>query len=201
MAAGAKEDILYDAKPPWGYGHSADGGPEPAPSYRRSGRGGPFRAQVTGLTERWRLDRPVAVGRKQNSCDRAYSGHRPQRKGHRDHAPMNWAFPWSRNPSPWCPHRAEPESDQQGPLRRPGPKLPAADYKLVGPFAGDRTVYTFCTCPGGYVVAALPRPGGRASRLSYPAGGECQRRIAGKPEPGGFPFGTDPLSGCAGSGN
>ncbi len=33
------------------------------------------------------------------------------------------------------------------------PFLPAADYKLVSHLE-DRTVYTFCMCPGGYVVAA-----------------------------------------------
>ena len=32
--------------------------------------------------------------------------------------------------------------------------LPAADYKAAVHLAGGRSVYTFCMCPGGYVVAA-----------------------------------------------
>ncbi len=37
--------------------------------------------------------------------------------------------------------------------------LPAADYKAVS-HAGDRTAFTFCMCPGGYVVAAASERGG-----------------------------------------
>ena len=44
------------------------------------------------------------------------------------------------------------------------PILGAADYKLVhhgkaGPGAPGRTVYSFCMCPGGTVVAATSEPG------------------------------------------
>jgi hypothetical protein len=38
------------------------------------------------------------------------------------------------------------------------PTLPPADYKLVKHLA-DETVYTFCMCPGGYVVAAASEEG------------------------------------------
>ena len=38
-------------------------------------------------------------------------------------------------------------------------RLPPADYKLV-PHLDDETVYTFCMCPGGYVVAAASEEGG-----------------------------------------
>ena len=38
------------------------------------------------------------------------------------------------------------------------PALPPADYKLVCHLA-DATVYTFCMCPGGYVVAAASEEG------------------------------------------
>lgn len=37
-------------------------------------------------------------------------------------------------------------------------KLPAADYKLV--FRGDRSAFTFCMCPGGYVMPAASERGG-----------------------------------------
>ena len=38
-------------------------------------------------------------------------------------------------------------------------KLPAADYKLVS-HASDRAVFTFCMCPGGYVMPATSEEGG-----------------------------------------
>ena len=41
---------------------------------------------------------------------------------------------------------------------RPNPVLPPADYKLVK-HLDDGTVYTFCMCPGGYVVAAASEEG------------------------------------------
>ena len=39
------------------------------------------------------------------------------------------------------------------------PLLGAADYKLVHHAGGGRTVYSFCMCPGGTVVAATSEPG------------------------------------------
>ena len=39
------------------------------------------------------------------------------------------------------------------------PLLGAADYKLVHHAANGRTVYSFCMCPGGMVVAATSEPG------------------------------------------
>ncbi|MBO4412121.1 MAG: FAD-dependent oxidoreductase [Lachnospiraceae bacterium] len=38
-------------------------------------------------------------------------------------------------------------------------KLPAAPYKLVGKGVEDRGVYSFCMCPGGYVVNASSEEG------------------------------------------
>ncbi|KZC17407.1 hypothetical protein RHOFW510R12_04540 [Rhodanobacter sp. FW510-R12] len=40
------------------------------------------------------------------------------------------------------------------------PILGAADYKLVHHGRGGRSVYSFCMCPGGTVVAATSEPGG-----------------------------------------
>jgi uncharacterized FAD-dependent dehydrogenase len=39
------------------------------------------------------------------------------------------------------------------------PALGAAEYKLVHHCTGGRTVYSFCMCPGGTVVAATSEPG------------------------------------------
>ena len=40
------------------------------------------------------------------------------------------------------------------------PSLGAADYKLVHHCGNGRSVYSFCMCPGGQVVAAASEPGG-----------------------------------------
>ena len=40
------------------------------------------------------------------------------------------------------------------------PRLGAADYKLVHHCRNGRSVYSFCMCPGGTVVAAASEPGG-----------------------------------------
>lgn len=40
------------------------------------------------------------------------------------------------------------------------PALPAADYKLSAHLQNGRSVYTFCMCPGGEVVAAASEDGG-----------------------------------------
>ncbi|MBQ3180259.1 MAG: FAD-dependent oxidoreductase [Firmicutes bacterium] len=40
------------------------------------------------------------------------------------------------------------------------PNLPPADYKLVEHLPNGRSVYTFCMCPGGSVVAAASEQGG-----------------------------------------
>ena len=39
------------------------------------------------------------------------------------------------------------------------PALPAAQYKLVARTSTGRSLYTFCMCPGGYVVGGASQPG------------------------------------------
>jgi uncharacterized FAD-dependent dehydrogenase len=49
------------------------------------------------------------------------------------------------------------------------PALPPGEYQLSWR-EGDRAAYTFCMCPGGYVVAAASEPGGIATNgMSYHA--------------------------------
>ena len=46
--------------------------------------------------------------------------------------------------------------------------LPAADYKLVAHTTEDRAVFSFCMCPGGYVVNASTEDGGTVvNGMSY----------------------------------
>ena len=48
------------------------------------------------------------------------------------------------------------------------PHLKAADYKLTAQTTGGRGVYTFCMCPGGYVVNASSEDGRLAvNGMSY----------------------------------
>jgi uncharacterized FAD-dependent dehydrogenase len=57
-------------------------------------------------------------------------------------------------------HRAPAGRDRPralGPPRRQ-PLLGAADYKLVHHASNGRSVYSFCMCPGGTVVAATSEP-------------------------------------------
>ena len=47
-------------------------------------------------------------------------------------------------------------------------RLPAADYKLTTKVSSGRGVYSFCMCPGGYVVNASSEPGRLAvNGMSY----------------------------------
>ena len=49
-------------------------------------------------------------------------------------------------------------------------ELPAASYKLTRKVLGGRGVYSFCMCPGGYVVNASSEPGALAvNGMSYQA--------------------------------
>jgi len=76
------------------------------------------------------------------------------------------------------------------------PVLPPADYKLVKHLE-DETVYTFCMCPGGYVVAAASEEGGVVTNgMSYSdrAGENANAALLVTLNPKDFP-GNDPLAG------
>ena len=76
------------------------------------------------------------------------------------------------------------------------PVLPPADYKLVKHLA-DETVYTFCMCPGGYVVAAASEEGRIVTNgMSYAdrAGRNANAALLVTLNPKDFP-GDGPLAG------
>ncbi len=76
------------------------------------------------------------------------------------------------------------------------PVLPPADYKLVKHLE-DGTVYTFCMCPGGYVVAAASEEGGVVTNgMSYADrdGKNANAALLVTLNPRDFP-GEDPLAG------
>ena len=76
------------------------------------------------------------------------------------------------------------------------PVLPPADYKLVK-HLDEETVYTFCMCPGGYVVAAASEEGGTVTNgMSYSdrAGVNANAALLVSLDPKDFP-GEGPLAG------
>ncbi len=78
-------------------------------------------------------------------------------------------------------------------------ELPAADYKLTKKAAGGRGVYSFCMCPGGYVVNASSEAGRLAvNGMSYSGrkGRNANSAIVVTVSPEDFPSG-DVLSGIA----
>ena len=75
--------------------------------------------------------------------------------------------------------------------------LPAADYKLTLTREGKRSVYSFCMCPGGYVVNASSEPGRLAvNGMSYSGrdGKSSNAAIVVAVSPADYP-GEDPLAG------
>ncbi len=98
-------------------------------------------------------------------------------------------------------HRASAVADRPLPLRPSAghPMLGAADYKLVHHASNGRSVYSFCMCPGGTVVAATSEAGPRRHQRHEPvfaqrAQRQCRHRgrhHARRDYPG------DPLAGIA----
>ena len=77
--------------------------------------------------------------------------------------------------------------------------LPAASYKVTAKTADGRGVYSFCMCPGGYVVNASSEPGRTAvNGMSYSArnGDNSNSAIIVTVTPDDY-GGTGPLAGVA----
>lgn len=167
-AAGAGEDILYDAKPHVG----TDVLLTVVQNLRKRiiSLGGEvcFQSQVCGLRiENNRLSGLVMEDGQVIACSRAILaiGHSA-----RDTLVMLRDSGVPMEPKPFAmgvriEHR---QSDIN--LAQYGCEnafLPPADYKLVRHLE-DGTVYTFCMCPGGYVVAAASEEGGVVTNgMSY----------------------------------
>ncbi len=158
--AGAREDILYAAKPHIG----TDVLLTVVQNLRRriEDLGGEIRfgCKVTGLLHADRqLTGLLLADGSAVACDRAVFaiGHSA-----RDTFAMlqEAAVPMEPKPFAMGVRIEHPQSlidrVQYG---SDNPVLPPADYKLVR-HLDDATVYTFCMCPGGHVVAAASEPGG-----------------------------------------
>ena len=159
VAAGAREDILFDAKPHVG----TDVLLTVVRNIRRRiielGGEVRFHTQVTGLrTENSRLIGLEISGGEVLDCERVILaiGHSA-----RDTFETLLAQGVHMEPKPFSmgvriEHKqAMVDVAQYGAENHP---LPPADYKLVK-HLDKETVYTFCMCPGGYVVAAASEEG------------------------------------------
>ncbi len=158
VKAGAREEILYDAKPHVGTDVLLT--VVQNLRHRIIGLGGEvrFNAQVTQiLTENGSVT-GVKVG-----DEVIETNHLVLAIGHsaRDTFEMLYDMGIPMEPKPFAmgariEHRQSTiDLAQYG---RVDPVLPPADYKLVE-HLDDGTVYTFCMCPGGYVVAAASEEG------------------------------------------
>ena len=156
---GAREDILYDAKPHVG----TDVLLTVVQNLRKRviALGGEvrFNSQVTGL----RMENGSLTGLEVNGsellpCDRAVLaiGHSA-----RDTFEMLLANEIPMEPKAFAmgariEHKQSMVNEAQ--YGQDNPALPPADYKLVQ-HLDEKSVYTFCMCPGGYVVAAASEEG------------------------------------------
>ncbi len=197
VRAGADPDILTDAKPHIGTDVLVNVVQELRRRIQSLGGEIHFRAHVTGLQlENGALSALRLSDGTQIPCRRAIFaiGHSA-----RDTFSMLHALGVPMEPKPFAmgariEHlQREIDLAQYG---RPDPRLPPADYKLVRHLP-DRTVYTFCMCPGGYVVAAASEPGRVATNgMSYRAraGENANAALLVTVNPRDFP-GDGPLAG------
>ena len=158
VKAGAREDILYDAKPHVG----TDVLLEVVQNIRKRilSLGGEirFNTQVTELlTDGDRVTGVMADG------EEIISDHVVLAIGHsaRDTFEMLDAAGIPMEPKAFAmgvriEHKQTAVDEAQYGVHNP--VLPPADYKLVQ-HLDEKTVYTFCMCPGGYVVAAASEEG------------------------------------------
>ena len=154
VKCGARENILYDAKPHVGTDVLLTVVQNLRGWIISLGGEVHFNTQVTGIrSENGKLTALELNHGQIMECDHAIFaiGHSA-----RDTFEMLFKQQLPMEPKPFAMgvriehHQSAIDAAQYG---RANPVLPPADYKLVKHLQ-DGTVYTFCMCPGGYVVAA-----------------------------------------------
>jgi len=196
VAAGAAEDILFDAKPHVG----TDVLLTVVQNIRQRiiSLGGEVRfcAQVTDICHENGKLTGLKVHDEHISCDRAIFaiGHSA-----RDTFGMLKELGVAMEPKPFSmgvriEHLQKTVNEAQ--YGKNDPVLPPADYKLVK-HLDEETVYTFCMCPGGYVVAAASEEGRVVTNgMSYAdrAGENANAALLVTLNPKDFPY-DGPLGG------
>ena len=158
VAAGAREDVLFDAKPHVGTDVLLTVVQNIRQRIISLGGEVRFNAQVTDIiTDNGKLV-ALQVGEETIPCE-----HTIWAIGHsaRDTFEMLNKKGITMEPKPFSmgvriEHLQSAINEAQ--YGKDVPVLPPADYKLVKHLE-DETVYTFCMCPGGYVVAAASEEG------------------------------------------
>ena len=191
VLAGASEDILYDAKPHVGTDVLLHVVQHIRSKIISLGGEVRFNSQVTGLkTADWTLTGVEVNGSAVIDCDRCilaigHSARDTFRMLHDLGVPME---PKAFSMGVRIEHKQSMvDLAQYGQL---SPDLPPADYKLVS-HQEDATVYTFCMCPGGYVVAAASEEGGIVTNgmsFSDRAGENANAAVLVTVQPGDFPY-------------
>ena len=159
VKAGAREDILYDAKPHVGTDVLLTVVQNIRQRILSLGGEVRFHTQVTGIcTEENKITGVKTADGEMISCD-----HLVLAIGHsaRDTFEMLDSMGIPMEPKPFAmgvriEHKQTTVDESQ--YGRHDPVLPPADYKLVQ-HLDNATVYTFCMCPGGHVVAAASEEG------------------------------------------
>ena len=196
VLAGAAEDILYDAKPHVGTDVLLHVVQHIRNKIISLGGEVRFNAQVTGLKTADGKLTGVEVGDEVIDCDRCilaigHSARDTFRMLHEMGIPME---PKAFSMGVRIEHKQSMvDLAQYGQL---SPDLPPADYKLVS-HQEDATVYTFCMCPGGYVVAAASEEGGVVTNgmsFSDRAGENANAAVLVTVQPKDFPY-SGPLGG------
>ncbi len=195
--AGAEEDILYDAKPHVGTDVLLSVVQNLRHKIISLGGEVRFSTKLTGIrTENGRVIGAELENGEILDCDQIILaiGHSA-----RDTFEMLHTMEIPMEPKPISmgvriEHKQEMVDTAQ--YGRPDNALPPADYKLVSHLE-DATVYTFCMCPGGYVVAAASEDGGVVTNgMSYAdrSGENANAAVLVTVNPKDFPY-PGPLGG------
>ena len=161
--AGAPEEILWEARPHIGTDRLRDTVKGIREQIIALGGEVRFETKLTGLR--------VADGRVTGAClndsEILDTRHVILAPGHSARDTFEWlhALGVSMSPKPFAigariEHRQADVNRAQYGQFADHPALGAADYKLAVHLPGGRSVYTFCMCPGGTVVAAASEEGG-----------------------------------------
>ncbi len=197
VKAGAKEDILFDAKPHVG----TDVLLTVVQNLRKRiiSLGGEVRfgTQVTGIYQSNGVITGLEINQSEEiSCDRVIFA-----VGHSARDTFSYLqqiqLPLEAKPFAMGVRIEHLQDDiDRAQYGKCDPVLPPADYKLVKHLE-DGTAYTFCMCPGGYVVAAASEEGGIVTNgMSYAdrAGENANAALLITVNPKDFPS-DDPLAG------
>lgn len=197
VKSGANEDILFDAKPHVGTDVLLTVVQNIRNRIISLGGEVRFDAQVTGILQ----ENGAITGLEINHCEQIFCNRVIFAVGHSARDTFSYlqqaGIPLEAKPFAMGVRIEHLQEDiDRAQYGKYDPVLPPADYKLVK-HLDDETAYTFCMCPGGYVVAAASEEGGVVTNgMSYAdrAGENANAALLITVNPKDFPS-DDPLAG------